>query len=295
MEISVNLVQTLIREQFPQWGNLPIRPVAKSGHDNRTFHLGEEMAVRLPSGEAYAAQAEKEIRWLPLLAGNISAPITRPIAKGEPSAAFPYCWSVNQYLEGETAGPENVPDLEAFARELAAFLRELQAVNIKGAPGPGKHNFYRGAHIQVYDQEVQQAISQLEEVLPGEELRQIWLQAKSSLWTGADVWIHGDIAPGNLLVQDGTLSGVIDFGMMGIGDPSCDYAIGWTFFNGESRRILLEGLDSGTIRRARGWALWKALITYCDPKEEIRENARHTVLSIQEEYDRELAASFGTF
>lgn len=168
MEISVNLVRTLIREQFPQWSNLPIRPVAKSGHDNRTFHLGEEMAVRLPSGEDYAAQAEKEIRWLPLLAGNISVPITRPIAKGEPSAAFPYCWSVNQYLEGETAGPENVPDLEAFARELAAFLQELQAVNIKGAPGPGKHNFYRGAHIQVYDQEVQQAISQLEEVLPGE-------------------------------------------------------------------------------------------------------------------------------
>ena len=102
MEITIEIVKQLIEEQFPQWKNLPVRPVAKSGHDNRTFHLGEEMTVRLPSGEAYAAQAAKEIRWLPYLQERLDFPISKPVAAGKPTSCFPFPWSVNRWVEGDT-------------------------------------------------------------------------------------------------------------------------------------------------------------------------------------------------
>ena len=103
MDISAEMVKRLVAEQFPQWGNLEVRPVRRSGHDNRTFHLGETMTVRLPSGEAYVPQIEKEARWLPFLAKRLSLPISSPIAQVKPGPEYPFPWSVNRYLEGETA------------------------------------------------------------------------------------------------------------------------------------------------------------------------------------------------
>lgn len=97
------------------------------------------------------------------------------------------------------------------------------------------------------------------------------------------MWLHGDIAPGNLLVVGGRLCGVIDFGIMGIGDPACDYAMAWTFFDGQSRKYFLQGLDEGTVDRARGWALWKALITYHSSQASVAENAKYTINEIMSE------------
>lgn len=282
-KIMTQLVQNLIKQQFPQWDNLEIKPVEKSGHDNRIFHLGDEMMIRLPSGEAYAAQVEKEIKWLPKLQPFISLPISSPIVKGEPSADYPFTWSVNQYIMGEIATYKNIIDLKQFAVDLSNFLKELQCIDTTGAPVAGKHNFYRGADLEVYNEETQVALTKLKDVLPINELSAIWEQGMSSKWIKEAVWLHGDMAPGNLLVSDGKLCGVIDFGIMGIGDPACDYAMAWTFFDEESRKEFLKNLDSDTIYRARGWALWKALITYNDVNVEVRNNARLTIQSILED------------
>lgn len=282
-EITTALVHGLICRQFPQWSNLSIKPVKKSGNDNRTFHLGEEMTVRLPSSGCYAAQVEKEMKWLPILKPSLSLPISSPIAKGSPDMDFPYPWSVNHYIKGETVSHENVLDLTQLAVDLSAFLKELQRIDTAGAPAAGQHNFYRGGDLSVYDNETQSALNKWNGQLPAEMLQCIWQRAISSKWTGNPVWIHGDIAPGNLLIHNGRLCGVIDFGIMGIGDPSCDYAMAWTFFDQESRRSFIKTLDKDTADRARGWALWKALITYDSKDTENALNAKSTILSIIQE------------
>ncbi|HJC22362.1 MAG TPA: aminoglycoside phosphotransferase family protein [Candidatus Eisenbergiella merdavium] len=286
IEITTELVSRLIREQFPEWSDLEIRPVEQSGHDNRTFHLGGEMTVRLPGGEEYVPQIEKEAKWLPFLAKHLSLPISSPIATGRPTAEYPFVWSVNRYLEGETANGENISDKRRFAGELAAFLKELQSLDTSGAPVAGKHNFFRGAHPGVYSGQVYEALEAHKSSLPTEKLRALWELAVSSKWKRPPVWVHGDVAPGNLLVKDGSLCGVIDFGIMGIGDPACDYAMAWTFFDKESRKDFLRELDCDTIDRARGWALWKALITCTDADEAVAENAGRTLHELVDEYDK---------
>ncbi len=262
MEISVSIVENLIKSQFPQWGNLQIKPVEKSGHDNRTFHLGDKMTVRLPSAEAYVPQVEKEFKWLPLLQKNIKLPISAPIAMGSPNDDYPFPWTVNHYIKGETVNHSNIASPDNFAADLSAFLRELQAIDTTEAPPAGKHNFFRGGDLSVYNNETILSLKNLKDVLPVERLNRIWECAISSNWKKSPVWLHGDVAPGNLLVSVGHLCGVIDFGIMGIGDPACDYAMAWTFFDSKSRNLLLDGLDIDTVNRAKGWALWKALITF---------------------------------
>lgn len=286
MEITTALVKEMINTQFPEWSNLEVRPVAKSGHDNRTFHLGDAMTVRLPSGSAYVPQIEKEAKWLPFLAKYLSYPIPNPIVIGKPSENYPFIWSVNSYLNGETVNEDNISDKSHFAKELASFLRELQSIDTTDAPEAGEHNFFRGASPKVYSHQVYEALEAHKHDLPTEKFCILWKQAISSKWEQSPVWIHGDIAPGNLLVKNNNLCGVIDFGIMGIGDPACDYAMAWTFFDEKSRKYFLQGLDKGTVDRARGWALWKALITCTDTNEAVAENANHTLNEIITEFDK---------
>ncbi|HGA1025371.1 TPA: phosphotransferase, partial [Bacillus cereus] len=151
--INVSLVEKLIQEQFPEWAHLEVKPVKFSGHDNRTFHLGDEMSVRLPSEAAYAPQVEKENKWLPILSKELSLPISTPVAKGDPSEAYPWPWSINKWIEGDTVTKENVRDLSEFAADLGSFLVELQSINASNGPLAGTHNFYRGGLISVYDEE----------------------------------------------------------------------------------------------------------------------------------------------
>ncbi|MFH7834563.1 aminoglycoside phosphotransferase family protein [Bacillus luti] len=262
--INVSLVEKLIQEQFPEWAHLEVKPVKLSGHDNRTFHLGDEMSVRLPSDAAYAPQVEKENKWLPLLSKELSLPISSPIAKGSPSEEYPWPWSINKWIEGETVTKENVRDLNEFAADLGAFLVALQSVDASNGPIAGAHNFYRGGLISVYDKEARGAIENNKDIFDETVLKHLWDLALQSTWKRKPVWIHGDVAPGNLLVKDGKLCAVIDFGILGVGDPACDAAMAWTFFNQNSRDIFKERLrmDEETWNRARGWALWKALIIY---------------------------------
>lgn len=283
MEMNQNIVHRLIQLQCPQFAHLDIRPVARSGHDNRTFHLGNEMIVRLPSGEDYALQIEKENKWLPFLAKHLSLPISTPIFLGKATDFYPYPWSILKYIEGDTVNQQNINSLESFAEELSFFLKELQSIEVNDAPKAGKHNFYRGGHLKIYSQETYAALTQYQNVLPVERLRLLWEQALATPYTSLPVWIHGDVAPGNLLVSHGHLCAVIDFGIMGIGDPACDYAMAWTFFDENSRAIFLKDLSPDMIARARAWALWKALITYDDDNQIISENAHYTIQEILKE------------
>ncbi|USK74332.1 aminoglycoside phosphotransferase family protein [Peribacillus frigoritolerans] len=264
IKIDVDLVSKLINSQFPEWSNLEIKPVKKSGNDNKTFHLGNSMSVRLPSDEAYVPQVEKEQKWLPILAKHLSTQISEQLAKGEPSEDYPHPWSVNKWLDGETLSLENIDDSNQFANDLGEFLVELQSIDASEGPLAGEHNFYRGGDIVVYDDECRDAINNNVNTFNKHLLKEIWELALTSKWAGEPVWVHGDIAPGNILIENGKLCAIIDFGILGVGDPSCDAAMAWTFFDDSSRKTFKNALnfDAETWNRARGWALWKALITY---------------------------------
>jgi len=263
VEIDTALVKNLIAAQFPDWADLPVRPVATSGWDNRTFHLGDEMSVRLPSAERYVAQVEKEHRFLPLLAPQLPLPIPVPLGLGTPGQGYPWPWSVYRWIEGERSGLQNIANLTEFAEDLADFLLALWKIDASDGPPAGRHNFHRGGSLEVYDTETRRSI----EILSGEidvpRITEIWEKALASRWMGKPVWVHGDVAEGNLLVRDGRLSAVIDFGSSGTGDPACDLVIAWTLFDDPAARAFRNrvGLDVQTWERARGWCLWKALIT----------------------------------
>jgi len=263
MIINESLVNRLISGQFPQWANLPVRPVELSGWDNKTFHLGSDMTVRLPSAEGYAAQVEKEHRWLPKLAPLLPLPIPVPLAMGVPAEGYPWHWSVYQWIDGENATAERIAALPQFTLQLAQFLTALQRIDSTDAPLPGAHNFYRGGSLSVYDAETRNAIITLNDEIDTDAVAEVWETARQSEWSRVPVWIHGDVAVGNLLVSEGKLSAVIDFGCSGAGDPACDLVIAWTLFSGESREAFRAALplDEATWERGRGWAMWKALIT----------------------------------
>lgn len=263
LEIGAGLARRLIAAQFPQWAGLPVAPVELNGWDNAIFRLGKRMKVRLPTAERYVAQVEKERRWLPFLAPHLPLPIPAPIATGVPGGGYPFPWSVYDWLDGEPASRENITDLRRFAIDLAAFLLALYAVDPGGGPVAGAHNFHRGGDLRVYDAETREAIARLAGEITGAAATEVWEAALASRWQRQPVWVHGDVAAGNLLVRDGRLAAVIDFGSSGVGDPACDLVVAWTLLDDESRAAFRAtlNLDRDAWARGRGWGLWKALIT----------------------------------
>jgi len=263
VEIDTPLVQRLIASQFPQWATLPISRVEPNGWDNRTFRLGADMSVRLPSAQGYAAQVEKEHRWLHTLAPHLPLAIPTPLELGVPDAGFPWGWCVNRWIEGQTVDLTDKDNLPEIALALADFLNALYRVPTADGPPAGEHNHFRGGPLVTYDDETRLAIAALDGTIDPVAATEMWDAALGSTWRSPPVWVHGDISASNMLVRDGRLVAVIDFGICGVGDPACDLVIAWTFFFGESREAFRDGLslDEDTWARARGWALWKALIT----------------------------------
>ncbi|WP_283136543.1 aminoglycoside phosphotransferase family protein [Rhizohabitans arisaemae] len=264
IDITADLVRALVSEQFPEWGDLPVEPVARQGWDNRTFRLGDRLTVRLPSAEGYVAAVEKEDLCLPVLARHLPLPVPETVATGRPGAGYPFPWSVRRWLPGDPVGA--VADRAGFARDLGGFLTALRAIPTRGGPAGGRHSFFRGCHPGVYGDEVEHALGRLGDAVDADACRAVWANALTSAWASPPTWFHGDVAVGNLLFAEGRLSAVIDFGTCGVGDPACDLVIAWTYFTGDERSVFREavGLPEDTWRRARGWALWKALITVAD-------------------------------
>jgi aminoglycoside phosphotransferase (APT) family kinase protein len=261
--ITVDLVSCLISEQFPQWADLDIRPVALDGWDNTTFRLGENMSVRIPSHERYVPQIDKEHLWLPVLAAHLPIPIPRPIARGRPGCGLPASWSIYGWVEGEPAAIVGVTDHDRLADDLAQFLAALHDVATADGPPAGAHSFNRGGSVAVWDEQTRVTIDQLPDEIDVAGAVEVWEAALATPWAGPDVWVHGDLTGSNLLLRDDRLCGVIDFGCAAIGDPACDLTAAWTLFTGASRARFVEALpfDESTWARARGWALWKALIS----------------------------------
>ena len=267
--ITASLVKKLLTEQFPEYKDLPITPLEMQGHDNHTFRIGSTMLIRMPTKEVYALAVPKEHEFLPLLAPHLSTTIPTPLKMGIPSEQYPFPFSLYQWIPGKSLNTITCSEacLEHLAWALAHFLTELQKISLPGEEKltPGPHNYWRGDHLQIYDVDARHQIMACHTLIDAKKALELWEKAMSTRWHGHPVWIHGDYAPGNILIHNGKLSGVIDFGGMGIGDPACDLVIAWTFFKKPHREIFQKAmnLDKDTWCRAQAWALWKATYELC--------------------------------
>ena len=264
---TLNLARKIIAEQFPEYADLPITDVEKQGHDNRTYRLGEHMLIRMPTAADYALKVPKEQELLPQLAKRLSVNIPAPIKMGNPSIDYPYPFSIYKWLPGKSINllTLTAQDKERLAFDLAKFLKELQAITDVERPEPGQHNWWRGDHVSVYDKGAREQIAELAEIIDASKSSALWDKACATRWNKAPIWIHGDFAIGNILMDGEKLSAVIDFGGASVGDPACDLVIAWTYLSGKAREIFISemDMDSDTWLRARAWALWKATFELC--------------------------------
>jgi aminoglycoside phosphotransferase (APT) family kinase protein len=262
VDTGTSLVERLVAEQFPQWAGLPVRAVERSGTDNVTFRLGDDLSVRLPRTASTRGQVEKDLTWMPRLAPHLPVPIPEPLQLGEPGHGYPFSWGVYRWLPGAPFAPQ-LADSVQVASDLAAFVQALREVDTTGAPVPDDDPFSRGTPLAPRDGLFREALDQLKEHFDTGLVLAAWEESLAAdTWDGTLTWIHGDLMPGNTLVADGKLSAVIDFGTAVAADPAGDVLAAWFLFEGESRRAYREALDvdDDTWLRARGWALSLELI-----------------------------------
>lgn len=268
LNITLELAKKLISTQFPEYADLTVTEVEQQGFDNRTYRIGDDMLIRMPTAESYALKVPIEQQLLPKLAKHLSVAIPAPIKIGKPSEDYPYLFSIYKWLDGRSANHVTLDEqsLENLAFELANFLKELQAITDVEGPSPGQHNWYRGDHVSVYDSGARQQIAELAEIIDSNSAIDLWERACATKLNKAPVWIHGDFAASNILIKDNKLSGVIDFGGIAMGDPASDLVIAWTYLKGKARDIFVSamGLDDDTWLRAKAWALWKATFELCN-------------------------------
>jgi aminoglycoside phosphotransferase (APT) family kinase protein len=254
VEIDEALVRRLLAAQFPRWADLPLELVASGGWDNTIYRLGTDLAVRLPRRRIGAGHVEKEHRWLPVLAPRLPLPTPVPLGMGEPGEGYPWRWTVSGWLPGDIAAAAPVTDLRHAASLLAEFVAALRSTD----PAGGPNSQFRGDPLSGHDGMARAAIEALRtEIDPGLATAAWEAALAAPVWRGPAVWMHGDLHPANLLVEDGRLSAVIDFGLLAVGDPACDVMVAWTFLSGDARDDFRTRLsvDDGTWARARGWAL----------------------------------------
>lgn len=263
VDIDSSLVGRLLAAQFPQWADLPIKRVQSAGTDNAIYRLGSDMAVRLPRISDAIKQISKEHLWLPRLAPHLPLAIPVPLAVGTPDEDYPYPWSVYRWLLGANAERDHTIDEGQAARDLAQFIAALQQLDSVGWSPPEPPKSPRGVPLSTRDVPARAAIAQLSGILDIDAVTAAWDAAlQTPEWNGPPVWTHGDLLPGNLLVQRGRISAVIDFSCLGVGDPACDLIVAWSLLSARTRHIFHAALsvDDATWARGRGWALSIGLI-----------------------------------
>ncbi|MFY1699467.1 aminoglycoside phosphotransferase family protein [Solwaraspora sp. WMMA2101] len=265
VKITAELIRDLLRDQCPDLADRPIRLVAR-GWDNQMWRLGDDLAVRLPWATVTADMLlYKEYAWLPALAPYLPLPVPVPQRLGEPSERFPRPWLVTTWVPGAPADLAPITRARDAAQSLAAFLTALHQPAPDGAPtGSGSG---RGGSLTDHTDQFIRGLAEVTErglLDDPEAVQAVWRDAVAAPeWSGPALWLHADLHPANVLTADGTICGVIDFGDLCAGDPASDLAAGWILLPDDSIDHLYAAyqpiLDAATKRRARGWAMARAL------------------------------------
>ncbi|MFI5696995.1 aminoglycoside phosphotransferase family protein [Kribbella sp. NPDC051586] len=244
------LVRTLLKEQHPDLADLELKEVV-GGWGNQMWRLGEDLAVRMPRTHGSPESLRREYRWMPELAARLPLPVPTPIHLCEPSDRFPNPWLITTWVHGVPAEHAPITD-PAAADVLADFLLALHAEAPADAPVSDRSGLPQGLGFP----EIHEYVGRRDEI------RAVWDDAVAApAWDGPRLWLHGDLHPANVVVADGTLTGVVDFGDVCAGDPATDLAAAWILLpDGAAERFFERyPVDEATVRRARGWALTRAL------------------------------------
>jgi aminoglycoside phosphotransferase (APT) family kinase protein len=254
VDLSVDQVRRLLATQVPELADAEITPLAH-GWDNFLFRLDDEWLGRFPRREVAVELLHNEIRWLPVLASRLSFPVPIPELVGEPGEGYPWPWTITSWIPGVPLADSPVFDQRRGSGDLGRFLRGLHLP----APAEAPPNPYRGVPLSDRDQAIRDRLAQVGAVVESDTALACWEDALGAAeHAGAPVWLHGDLHPGNVIVEGGRISGVVDFGDITAGDPATDLSSAWTLLGGEHRHRFQEAygeIDEATWRRARGWAL----------------------------------------
>ncbi|MET9697768.1 aminoglycoside phosphotransferase family protein [Streptomyces sp. NPDC006529] len=286
--IDDDLVRRLIAGQFPQWAELAVERFPSSGTVNAMYRLGNDMVVRLPLVKGGANDVLLERTWLPRLAPHLPTPIPEVLRDGQPAEGYPWPWSVYKWLTGENPEAGALSEPVLLAEDLAEFVAATRSITLPGAP-----RAHRGGPIASLDAETRAAIEELrgipQEGVDCDAAAAAWEEAlRAPGWDGRPVWLHADLMPGNLLVDGGRLTSVIDFGCLGVGDPACDLFPAWNLLPADAREVFREalGVDDATWIRGRGRTLSQALIAlpyYRRTNPAMARNARHVIRTVLDE------------
>ncbi len=262
--VTPGLVRRLLAAQQPDLAGRPVTMLAH-GWDNVSCRLGPDLIARLPRRARAAGLIRHEQRWLPLLAPSLPLPVPAPVRAGHPGEGYPWMWSVVPFIPGQAAWAAPPVDLAGTAIVLGRFLAALHAPADRDAPAnPGRGIPLAQRHPSV--------LENLDAAGPADRgaVLDAWAAAQATPpWDGPPVWLHGDLHPGNILVRQGRLSGVIDFGDLTAGDPATDLSVGWMLLPAAGRDRFRAAYEAAGQHgaagealwaRARGWALVLALV-----------------------------------
>jgi aminoglycoside phosphotransferase (APT) family kinase protein len=258
VDIDAELVGRLVAAQFSELADLPIRAAPSTGTVNAIYRLGDHLCARLPRVQAWARDLDKECYWLPKLAPQLSVRIPEPVGKGHPTSSYPFSWAIYRWIDGQPYADELVGDEYQAATDLARFVLQLRRIApVVGAPRGGRKP------LRELDAVTRAAINSARGVIDSDAATAAWEGAlQAPTWNGTPVWIHTDLLRPNVLVRDGRLCAVIDFGGIGVGDPAADVIAAWSVFSRTGRGVFRGALevDDGTWNRARGLALHQAAL-----------------------------------
>ena len=286
VDIDAGLVGRLVAAQFPELADLPIRAVRSTGTVNAIYRLGDRLCARLPRVREWAQDLDKEWHWLPKLAPRLSLSVPEPVGMGRPGSSYPFSWAIYGWIDGQPFADELVDDERRAARDLARFVAELRRIDpVAGAPRGGRRP------LRELDAVTRAAIGSARGVIDSDAATAAWEHAlRAPAWTGTPVWIHSDLLRPNVLVLDGRVCAVIDFGGVGVSDPAADVIAAWSVFGRAGRgvfRAVLE-VDDGTWERARGFALHQAALIvpyYGETNPGFAASARRTIEEVLADLD----------
>jgi aminoglycoside phosphotransferase (APT) family kinase protein len=247
---------------FPQWAGLALAPVESFGTDHLLFRLGRDKVARIPARVEAARQIHQQAGWLDTFAG-LPLEVPKVLGLGFPGPNCRYPWCVTSWIEGRDASKFDVTDWGHAASSLGRFLTQLRALDPALGQASGPANALRGTPLRALDGIVRGAIGGLSDFYDPARLTELWEQALAvPEWVGPPVWVHGDLHGANILLRDGKVAGVIDFGLVSVGDPACDLAPAWTFLPPAQREVFRSaaGLDEASWQRGKGWGLYAGAV-----------------------------------
>ena len=285
VDIDADLVGRLVAEQFPHLADLPITEVRSTGTVNAIYRLGDRLCARLPRVAEWAPDLDREWRWLPELAPRLPLRVPEPVWRGRPGGSYPFSWAIYGWIDGQPYADELVDDERRAAEDLARFVVDLRRIDPVGAPRGGRRP------LRELDAVTREVIESARGVIDGDAAVAAWERAlRAPAWAGSPVWIHSDLLRPNVLVLDGRVCAVIDFGGVGLGDPAADVIAAWSVFGRAGRGVFRAALevDDGTWERARGFALHQAALIvpyYGETNPGFAASARRTIEEVLADLD----------